>query len=304
MAIDSGGRLDDRGRRVSVCRRSEQEVTALGRERLESRLNELVERLGHRQPLPCVGDRLAVFQRAGDLEREERVASGRLVDLRQERTRHGEVEVLADDRVQRPGVEGRTDLDRVDPLRRQAASDLESDSALRRPSDERARVRRARPEVVAPRSRSPRPTQRRAIERRRSRRAAAARRSRPEDVQHRNPHGMRIRRGAGLVVEDECAGEGAPLCRGRAASSTSARTGSRRSPSAAKRHSSVSLPPEARAGRGALVPRVGNAGRPERRLAHARIALEEERGCAVGDPGEKVPEGGELGVSSYDRSRH
>ena len=133
LAIDPGGRLDDRRRRMSMRRRSEQEVTALGRERLESCLNELVERLGHRQQLPRLDDRVAAFQRAGDLEREERIAPRRLVDLRQKRARHGEVEVLADDRVQRPEVE-RSDLDRVNPLRRQAAPDVGSDRAFRRPA--------------------------------------------------------------------------------------------------------------------------------------------------------------------------
>ena len=48
LAIDPGRRLDDRRRRMGVCCGGEQKVTALGRERLDSCLNELVERLGHR----------------------------------------------------------------------------------------------------------------------------------------------------------------------------------------------------------------------------------------------------------------
>ncbi len=271
------------GRRMSVCRRSEQEVTALGRERLESRLNELVERLGHRQQLPRLDDRLAAFQRAGDLEREERIAPGRLVDLRQERSRHGEVEVLADDRVQRPGVEG-TDRDRMDPLRRQAASDLEQRQCFPATRDERARVRRARPEVVAPRSRSPRPTQRRAIERRRPRRAAAARRSRPagrsapQPPRHADPARGRPRR------RGRVRGRGRAAVPGRAhrARLRGRDREDRRAPRTTTRSRS---PPEARAGPADLVPsrrprrrtRASSCPCPRRPRGGARLRLRRSR---------------------------
>ena len=125
----------------------------------------------------------------------------------------------------------------------------------------------------------------------------------PEDVQQRDSHGMRIRRGAVLVVEDERAGERAPLCGDERVEHVCedgiekiAERGERQLGLALRRKRAQDPEPSFLG--------VGHAGRPERRLAHARVALEEERGCAVGDPGQEVPEGGALGVPPYHRSRH
>ena len=224
------------------------------------------------------------------------------MDLRQERSRHGEVEVLADDRVQRPGVEG-TDRDRMDPLRRQAASDLESDSAFRRraTSEQESDVlvpKSSRRVADRPGRRSVEPLS--VVDRDEQLLLGA---HGPQDVQHRNPHGMRIRRGAVLVVEDECAGEGAALCRDELIEHV-CEDGIEKIAERRERQLGLALRRKRAQDPQTSFLRVGHAGRPERRLAHARVALEEERGCAVGDPGEEVPEGGELRVAPYDRSRH
>ena len=114
---------------------------------------------------------------------------------------------------------------------------------------------------------------------------------------------MRIRRGAVLVVENERAGERAPLCRNERVERV-CEDGIEKIAEPRERQLGLALRRKRAQDAQTSFLRVGHAGRPERRLAHARVALEEERGCAFGDPGEEVPEGGELGVPPYDRSRH
>ena len=205
------------------------------------------------------------------------------MDLREQRARYGEVEVLADDRVQRREVD-RSDLDRVNPLRRQAASDVGSDSAFGRPA-----TREQEADVLVSKSS-------RRVSERGGRRGVEPLSvvdcdqqlllgaHNPQDVQHRNSHGMRIRRGAVLVVENECARERAPLCRNKGGERVR-EDGIEKI--AEPRERQLGL---ARRRKRAQDPkpsflRLGHAGGPERRLAHARVALEEERGCAFGDPG-------------------
>ena len=50
--------------------------------------------------------------------------------------------------------------------------------------------------------------------------------------------------------------------------------------------------------------RVLHACTPKGRLTDPRFAFEDEQRGAALDPGEEVPEGGELGVTPHDRSGH
>ena len=106
----------------------------------------------------------------------------------------------------------------------------------------------------------------------------------PQDVQHRNSHGMWIRRGAVLVVENECAGERAPLCRNKRVERVR-EDGIEKIAEPRERQLGLALRRKRAQDPQTSFLRVGHAGGPERRLAHARVALEEERGCAFGDPG-------------------
>ena len=170
--------------------------------------------------------------------------------------------------------------------------------------DVRARGRRARPEVVAPRIRPRRPTQRRATARRRLRRAAVARRSSARRTfSTATPTACGSGEGPSSSSRTS-ARESARLCAGTSASSASREDGIEQVAESRERQLGLALRRNRAQDPQTSFLRVRHAGRPERRLAHARVALEEERRCAFGDPDEEVPEGGELGFPPYDRSRH
>ena len=88
----------------------EQEVAALGRQREQAAVDEVVQRVRHGERLAGLDRDARAPEHADDLERVERVSARRLVHLREERARERDPEMLLDDVVQRRDVE-RADVD-------------------------------------------------------------------------------------------------------------------------------------------------------------------------------------------------
>src|SRR6476469_4449333 len=68
-------------------------------------VDEIVERVGHRQWPARLHGRLGALEHPNDLERIEGVSSRGIVHLRQQRTRKRDAQVLLDDLVQGGGLE-------------------------------------------------------------------------------------------------------------------------------------------------------------------------------------------------------
>ena len=242
------------------------------------------------------------LQRANDLEGVERVPARRLVHLVEKRSRQHEAR----------GVPGRRGAGR-----------------WRRAGRPRGRVKRspgsAAAKLVARSSRVPAAargaTPTRSARSRRAANASAAgrRRVEPLDVVDRNDDGslvgeraqrvqqrdtdrVRVRWRALVVLEHERARERPSLPPG-SGSSASSSTGSSRSPMPAN-ESAVSLSAGAPEDAERALLRVLDTGVPERRLPHARLAVEHKRHRALGDAGDEAVDRGELGVPSHDAGGH
>ncbi len=84
-SVDTGCRLRDRDRRLSVCGRRDQKVTAGGRQREQPVVDEITERVRHGQWPSGLDGHTGTRQRSHDLERVEGIAACGLMHLREER---------------------------------------------------------------------------------------------------------------------------------------------------------------------------------------------------------------------------
>ena len=185
-AVRRGGLLDHLDGRVRERGGDEQCAPRVRVEAGDAAGHELAQAVGHRQRSARL-ERRRRAERAGDLEREERVAARRLGDLQQRRAR----ERVAELRLDQPPH--RLEAERTEPRAREALGP----SARSRPSGSggasgvrtvAARRRGGRP-GAAPRRRAPARSPRRATGRRRPPRppARSARRARAASAGRRRP---------------------------------------------------------------------------------------------------------------------
>ena len=285
-AIDPRGLLGDRDRRVGVGRCGQQEVAALGREGEQPVVHEVVERLWHRERLPRLDRDTFPPKRADDLERVERVAAGRAVNLDEQRARKRDPEIALHDPVERRGIE-RADRELGEPPRRKRPAELRGEQALERGA---AREEHADELVPQPPGRVHQRARRRGVEPlgvvHRDHEGTVGREP-AERVEHRHADGVRIGHRALVVAEQESARE-RPSLRRRERREGVVEHRVQEVAEAGERERDLPLGgPRAQHEEPALA-RILDPRLPERRLAHAGLPLEDERSCAVGDPGNEA----------------
>ena len=289
------GRLGERDRRMRVRGGGEEEVAALGREREQAGVDELVQRLRHRQRLTRLDRDARASEHPDDLERVERVSAGGAVHLGEKRAGQRDAEVVLDDVMQRTEIERARPSTVVKRPSGKRPSELVDERRSRAPTGATGARRPAPRAAASPRTRGPPKTPRRATGRRPPRRRPAA--ARPARAAHPSS-----------ATPTACGSGGGPS----SSSSTSARESARLCPAgsgcqrlvehgieqvadAGERERRLALGRHGLEHAEPLRLRLRDAGAPERRLPHAGLALEHERGGGVGDAGDEAVEGGELG---------
>ncbi len=223
---------------MGVGGRGHQEIPAVGRQREQTAVDEVVKGIRHGKRLAGLDRDVGALEHPDDLERIEGIPAGRLVHLRQQRTRQCDAEVFLDELVQRRRLERRRP-DRVTArgerseahrlARSRPRSDMRAAGPTCSDSSRRAAYASAPAEAASSHCTSSTATS--------TSRVVASPRKR---VEHSDPDRVRVRRRAFDLLEHERARECRALCRRAAAPAPPSSTGSRRSPSP-ENESAVSL---------------------------------------------------------------
>ena len=299
VSAHTGCGLRDRDGRVRVRCRCGEEVSARRRQREQSTVDEVPQRLGHGQGSPRLDRDAGPGERSHDLEGEERVSPGRLVHLGQQGPRERDVEVRQHDLVQGGEIE-RADVEiavalaslqlvQERALEARAAREKETDR-LASESSRRVCKRPGRCRVE--------PLHVVDCDQELTRGGESA-----QGVEQCDAHRVRIGSRPLDLLENERPRERRALA-GRKRLEHLVENGIEEIAEAGEAECSLTLrrvgPQDAETGPlGRL-----DSGPPQGRLPHTRLALEDERRCSVGDAGDEVAERAELGVPPYDGSGH
>ena len=121
---------DDSNRRVGQRRRDLDDLEGFVGQGREAFTDEVVEPFGHREDLAHAGVPAPPLQRAGELEREERISARDLVQPTERRSRKDLVEPNVEHAMKRPEAE-RPDVDALHPLVRKSPVEAERRGLVR-----------------------------------------------------------------------------------------------------------------------------------------------------------------------------
>ena len=300
--VDAGRRFHQARRGVREGGGREQIVAARLRKGEHAPVHELVKRVRHGQSVTRLHGDARTLEHPHELERIERVASRGLMDLGEQRPWERDPELLQHDAMESAQFE-RAYLDLAEAIGRKRPAHLRHDGALRSftlGEQETDRLERQPSRGVRESSRRGSIEPLDVVHRNELRPGLG---KRPKRIQDGHAHRARIRGCAFDLLEDEGAGERAPLSRWQR-SKRFVENGIEKiaEPGEAERH--LALRGSGAEHADAACCGVLNAGVPERRLPHSRLAFEDERRRRFGEACDEASKRSELRIAAGNGSRH